>query len=85
MWYVYIVLAADSTLYTGITLNTSRRIREHNSDNGRGSKYLRARRPVRLVYREACQTRSAASIREYEVKHLKKEEKLKLISSRHMK
>ena len=63
-WYVYIVRCNDGTLYTGITKDLNKRIREHNSDKG-GAKYTKSRRPVDLVYSEQVESRSAAAKLEY--------------------
>jgi len=46
-WYVYLLECADGTLYTGITLDPERRVRQHNA--GRGARYTRTRLPVRLL------------------------------------
>ena len=73
MHYVYMVRCADGTFYTGYARDPERRTRLHNS--GRGAKYTAARRPVSLVYSEACSSRSAALKREYEVKGLARHEK----------
>jgi putative endonuclease len=80
-WYVYIVRCVDKSLYTGITNNITRRITEHNNDNRFASAYTRARRPVVLVYKEDCQTRSQASKREYQIKQLTKKDKEKLLNT----
>ncbi len=79
LWYVYIVRCADNSLYTGIAMNVARRINEHNNDNTVGAKYTRARRPVKLVYQEAVDSRSAAGSREHAIKKLSKREKEILI------
>ena len=50
MNYTYIVKCADSTLYTGWTNDLDKRIKAHNS--GKGAKYTKTRRPVKLVYYE---------------------------------
>lgn len=76
MHFVYMVRCADGTLYTGYTRDLERRARVHNS--GRGAKYTARRRPVRLVYWEVCESRSAALKREHEVKQLARTEKLYL-------
>jgi putative endonuclease len=47
IWYIYLLECADGTLYTGITVDTERRVRCHNS--GHGARYTRTRLPVRLV------------------------------------
>lgn len=81
LYFVYILKCADDTLYTGITTELERRIKEHNSSD-KGAKYTRVRRPVRLVYSEKYPNRSAASKREYEIKKkMSRAEKLKLIGS----
>ncbi len=77
-WYVYMVECADGTLYSGVTTDVERRIQEHN-DSPKGAKYTRAKRPVTLVYTETCTDRSEATKREYAIKQLSREEKLKLI------
>ena len=77
-WNVYIVRCADGSLYTGIALSLNKRIEEHNQSNT-GAKYTRARRPVKLAYSEACDTRSAASKREAAIKGLSRAQKEALI------
>ena len=79
-WSVYIVRCADNTLYTGIAKDVERRILEHNSDDISGAKYTKARRPVALVYQEACDSRSAASKREYEIRQLGRKGKEELLN-----
>lgn len=78
-WCVYILRCSDNTLYTGITNNLEKRIAAHNS--GKGAKYTKSRRPVKLVYSENCADRSAASKREYAIKQLRRAEKEKLIET----
>jgi len=77
--YVYILRCADDTLYTGYTTDPERRLREHNA--GTGAKYTRGRTPVEIVYREAYDSRSAAMRREYEIKQLRRSEKIDLIDT----
>ena len=77
MNYVYILECADSTLYTGWTNDLQKRLEAHNS--GRGAKYTRSRRPVRLVYSECFAEKSEAMKREYEIKHLTRTQKLELV------
>ncbi|MBT8115533.1 MAG: GIY-YIG nuclease family protein [Arenicella sp.] len=79
-WTVYMLRCADNTLYTGITVDIERRVREHNEDNKKAARYTRARRPVTLVYREQCENRSAASGREYHLKQLSAAQKMALIN-----
>ena len=79
MWFVYILKASDGTLYTGITTNIERRIKEHNSGGKLGSKYLRGKTPVAIVYFEEFENRSLATKREIEIKKMDRKDKLILI------
>ena len=76
MTYTYIVKCCDNTLYTGWTTDLDRRIEAHNS--GKGAKYTRSRRPVELIYAERFDTKQEAMRREWEIKQLSREEKLRL-------
>ncbi|WP_352420081.1 GIY-YIG nuclease family protein [Proteiniborus sp.] len=78
MVYVYMVRCRNGALYTGWTTNLERRIKEHN--NGTGSKYTRANKPVELVYFEEIKDKYEATKREYAIKQLTKEEKELLVS-----
>ena len=75
--YIYILRCADGTLYTGWTNDPDRRLAAHQA--GRGGKYTRARLPVEMVYTERFDTKREAMRREWEIKQLTREEKLKLI------
>mgnify|MGYP000527737178 CR=1 FL=1 len=77
-WFVYILRCADDTLYTGITTDCARRVVQHNS--GKGAKYTRNRTPVTLIYNETSDSRSSASVREYQIKRLTRKQKLTLIA-----
>ena len=79
-WHVYIVRCRDGTLYTGITRDLERRITEHNSKKG-GARYTKPRRPVRLVYSEQAESRSAAAQREYRIKKMALKKKNELINT----
>lgn len=78
MYYLYIVKCADKTLYSGITTDLKRRIKEHNFSK-LGAKYTHARRPVKLVYSKMYRNRSLALKAEARVKKSSKQEKTKLI------
>jgi len=73
-WVVYMLRCADGSLYTGITTDLTRRLREHNG-TGAGARYTRARRPVQLVHAENAANRSSACQREYQLKQLSRTEK----------
>jgi putative endonuclease len=80
LYYVYILECSDKTLYTGITTDIQRRVAEHNHSEI-GAKYTKLRRPVKLLFIEEYPDRSCASKREYEIKKLKRVDKLKLIDT----
>ncbi|MAG27649.1 endonuclease [Candidatus Pacearchaeota archaeon] len=75
---MYVVECSDATLYTGITTDISRRIREHNRSK-RGAKYTRSRRPVMLVLWARFESRSIAARAECKFKKLSRSQKLKKI------
>lgn len=77
MPFVYILECADSTLYTGWTTDLERRLAEHNA--GRGARYTRGRRPVKLAYCEEVADRGAALRREAAIRRLRRAGKLELI------
>jgi len=76
-WHVYVIKCKDAKLYTGITNNLERRIKEHNCGNG--CKFTKYRTPVKLVYTEDYPTRQEALRREAQIKRLERKEKLALI------
>jgi putative endonuclease len=78
VYFVYILRCADGTLYTGSTTDLVARERAHNE--GRGAKYTAGRGPVRVVYSEAHESRSAAQKREAELKRWTRKKKDALIS-----
>ena len=78
-WFVYILRCADGSLYTGITLELTRRFEQHNA--GTASRYTRSRLPVSIEYHEIQTTRSSALKRELEIKSMSRKEKEVLIRS----
>jgi len=77
-WFLYVVKCRDSTLYTGITTDVSRRVYEHNNTS-KGAKYTRPRRPVSLVYCRDFNDRSSATRAEIKFKKLSRKQKLEKI------
>lgn len=75
-WVVYMLRCADGSLYTGVTTDPERRLRQHNA--GKASKYTRIRRPVTIVFREDGHTRGGALSREAAIKRLTRRAKLLL-------
>jgi len=81
IWYLYILKCKDGTLYTGITTDVNRRVKEHNNST-KGAKYTRTRRPVKLLgFYKAGYCRSEAMSEEFRVKKLSRKDKKLLIES----
>ncbi len=78
MPFVYLVLCADDTVYTGWAVDVQARVKMHNA--GRGAKYTRARRPVQLVYSEELPSQAAAMRRERQIKRWPRARKQALFS-----
>jgi putative endonuclease len=75
--YFYLARCCDGSLYSGSCVDLIEREAKHNS--GKGAKYTRSRRPVKIIYHEEFLTRSEARRREEEVKMWKKAKKEGLI------
>ena len=73
-WFVYMVRADDQTLYTGITTDLERRLKQHQTGRG-GAKYFRGRQAYDFVYTESGHNRSSASIREAQIKKMTRKQK----------
>lgn len=73
----YILQCSDGTLYTGWTIDIERRVKQHN--DGKGAKYTKTRRPVKLVYVESQPDKKTALKRERAIKALPRKKKLELL------
>ena len=78
-WYLYLLKYHDDTLYTGISTDVDRRFAQHQSEGYAGSRYLKGRGPLRLVFKEKLGSRSLALKMEHRVKRMAKARKEKLI------
>lgn len=76
-FYVYIVECIDGTYYTGYTPGLENRLRVHNS--GRGAKYTKDRRPVKLVWHKEYRYFKPAFLEEKRIKALTRKQKEKLV------
>ena len=78
--YVYMILTDKNTLYCGYTNNPEKRFKEHQS--GKGAKYTRAFKPIKIVYQKEFDSKSEALKEEYRIKHkLSHSQKLELLGS----
>ena len=77
VWWVYI-LDCDGRLYTGVTTDPDRRLREHRAGRTRAARFTRGATSVELRYAVAVGGRSLALQAEYRLKRLPRAEKLML-------
>lgn len=78
-FYVYILLTERDTYYCGYTDDLEKRFRAHV--NGRGAKYTKANKPIKIVWQKEFNTKQEAQKEEYRIKRLKRADKEKLILS----
>ncbi len=78
LWYLYLIEAGDGRLYTGISTEPKRRLRQH--EQGTGARFLRGRGPLRLCFVRAVGDRRCALRLEYQVKQWPRQAKLALIA-----
>lgn len=78
MWHHYVVECCDGSLYTGITLDLDRRMKQHN--DGVGAKYTRSRRPIKLLVHQPMRSHSAALKREHAFRQLSREDKQRAVT-----
>jgi predicted GIY-YIG superfamily endonuclease len=77
-FFVYIPRCSDDSFYVGHSTNVEERVAAHN--DGRGAAWTTRRRPVRLVYREACATEAASVKRERQIKRWTRAKKEALVA-----
>jgi putative endonuclease len=66
-------------MYTGYTKDLNNRIKLHAA--GRGSKYVKSRLPLQLIFSEDYSNRSEAMRREIQIKKFSRSKKLNLIKN----
>ena len=74
------IRCADGSLYTGITTDIDRRLKEHIDGNKKASKYLKGKGPLSLAWQYPAQDRSHASKLESTIKRLSKNDKERLVN-----
>jgi putative endonuclease len=77
MWYVYILQCQNKALYTGVTNNIERRLKDHQTGNG--GKFTEIHRANKLLFKEGFGSRKEAAKRELQIKGWTKRKKLALI------
>lgn len=79
-WFVYLIRLGNGALYTGISTDPLRRLREHQGLVPRGARALRGKGPLELVFTETVADRSTASRLEHRIKRLSKADKERLVA-----
>lgn len=77
MWFVYIILCMDGSFYTGCSNDVQKRFFDHK--NGKGGRYTRSHKPVKVIYQENLPTHSEALKREREIKSWTREKKIRIL------
>lgn len=77
-YYTYIILTDKNTFYCGYTDDVEKRFQAHLE--GKGAKYTRANKPIKVVYKKEFSTKSDAMKEEARIKKLTHQEKLRLIN-----
>ena len=83
-WSVYLVRCGTGALYTGIATDVARRLSDHRQAQGKGAKYLRGKRPLRLVFEKKIGAKGLALSVERRIKKLSKARKEVLVEQSHV-
>lgn len=81
MYYVYMLRCEDNSIYTGITTELKRRMKEHFQKNKKCAKYTFYHNAKKLESAWETSNRSLASKLEYYIKTLSKIQKENLIKN----
>ena len=75
--FIYILLCLDGSLYTGSSNNPDARFEDHK--NGKGGRYTRSHKPIKLLYTKQLESKSLALKRESEIKSWSREKKIRVL------
>lgn len=78
MWFVYVLQCSDGSFYTGATSNLKKRFLEHKA--GKGGRYTRSHKVIKIIYSEKFTLKSQALKKEYEIKSWNREKKIKTLN-----
>lgn len=79
--FFYLARCSDGSLYVGSCHDLLKREARHNE--GKGAKYTRDRRPIKIIYSEQYETLLAARKRELQVKKWSRIKKENLVAGKH--
>ncbi|CAG9184700.1 GIY-YIG nuclease family protein [Cupriavidus pinatubonensis] len=73
-WYLYLLECTGGSIYTGITTDVARRFAQHQA--GKGAKYTRSRKPLRVLGQVAFPSKSEALKAELATKRMSSAQKV---------
>lgn len=73
-YYFYVLLCEDNSLYGGFTTDVAKRFATHVA--GKGAKYTRVHRPLKVLYSDQFTTKHDALHAEWAFKHQSRQKKL---------
>ena len=79
MYYTYMIRCIDNSIYTGITTDLQRRMKEHFTQDEKCAKYTKRHKAKKLEAVWTSTDRKLASKLEYHMKHLTKLDKENII------
>lgn len=82
MYYTYMLRCEDDSIYTGITNDIERRMKEHFYEDKKKAKYTRSHKAKKLEAVWKSEDKILASKLEYHIKKLTKVQKEQLIQER---
>lgn len=85
MFYTYMLRCTDKSIYTGITTDVQRRMKEHKEKGIKGAKYTKNHEYMKIECAWECEDRGLASKLEYQIKQLEKKQKEELILTQDLK
>ena len=85
MYYTYMLRCTDKSIYTGITTDVKRRMKEHFSQGVKSAKYTKNHEALKLECVWECEDRGLATKLEYQIKQLEKKDKEGLILTQDLK
>jgi len=81
MYYTYILRCKDNSLYTGITTDLERRLKEHKQKGEKTAKYTMTHSAIKIEIAWESENRVLASRLEFYIKTLTKKKKEDLIKN----
>lgn len=81
MYYTYILRCKDNSLYTGITTDLERRLKEHKEKGEKTAKYTLRHEAEKMEIAWESENRVLASKLEFNIKKLVKKQKEELIKN----